>query len=89
MTSGTPFVSQETLTLQVQPEMRIDQNNLISTRALSARSANSYGGGLGISWRNFLVQGEYYQIQINQLLAPGAPSPALGFNGGYVEAAGS
>ncbi len=75
MKSDTPFVSQETLTLQVQPELRIDQNNLISTGALSARSANSYGGGLGISWRNLLVQGEYYQIQINQLLPPGAPVP--------------
>jgi phosphate-selective porin OprO and OprP len=46
--SGTPFVSQETLTLQNQPELRIDQNNLISTGALSASGANSYGGGLGI-----------------------------------------
>jgi phosphate-selective porin OprO and OprP len=32
-----------------------------------------------------LVQGEYYQIQVDQLLAPGVPSPTLGFNGGYVE----
>jgi phosphate-selective porin OprO/OprP len=84
--SGTPFVSQQTLTLENQPELRIDRNDLISTGALSASSANSYGGGLGISWRNFLVQGEYYRIQVNQLLPPGTPSPALGFNGGYVEA---
>jgi phosphate-selective porin OprO and OprP len=83
--AGTPFVSQETLTLQNQPELRIDQNNLISTGALSASGANSYGGGLGVGWRNFLVQGEYYQIQVNQLLAPGVPNPTLGFNGGYVE----
>jgi phosphate-selective porin OprO and OprP len=83
--SGTPFVSQETLTLEDRPELRIDQNRLISTGALSASGANSYGGGMGINWQNFLVQGEFYQIQVNQLLPPGARSPVLGFNGGYVE----
>src|SRR5690348_13372002 len=41
--------------------------------------------GSGSAGGNFLVQGEYYQIQVNQLLPPGAPSPALYFNGGYVE----
>jgi phosphate-selective porin OprO/OprP len=85
MKSGTPFVSQETLTLQNQPELRIDGNNLISTGALSANSAYSYGGELGISWRNFLVQGGYYQIKLNQLLPPSSPSPVLNFGGGYVE----
>jgi phosphate-selective porin OprO and OprP len=84
-TSGTQFVSQETLNFQDRPELRIDMNRLISTGALSASSANSYGGGAGISWRNFLVQGEYYQINVNQLVAPNKPNPVLGFNGGYVE----
>jgi Phosphate-selective porin O and P len=84
--SGTPFVSQETLTFQNQPEDRVDVNNLISTGALSASGAYAYGGGGGVSWRNLLVQGEYYQIQVNQLLPPGVRSPVLGFNGGYVEA---
>ena len=58
---------------------------LISTGALSASGANSFGGGTGISWRNFLVQGEYYKINVDQLVAPNKPSPVLGFNGGYVE----
>jgi phosphate-selective porin OprO and OprP len=83
--AGMPDVSQETIDLQDRPELRIDENRLISTGALSASGANSYGGGMGVSWRNFLVQGEFYQIQVNQLLAPGKPSPTLGFNGGYVE----
>ena len=84
-TSGTPFVSQETLTFQDRPELNIDENNLITTGALSASGANSFGGGTGISWRNFLVQGEYYQINVDQLVAPNKSNPVLGFNGGYVE----
>jgi phosphate-selective porin OprO/OprP len=84
-TSGTPFVSQDTLTFQDRPELNIDENNLITTGALSASGANSFGGGTGISWRNFLVQGEYYQINVDQLVAPNKFNPVLGFNGGYVE----
>jgi phosphate-selective porin OprO/OprP len=53
MKAGTPYVSQQTLTFQNQPELRIDNNNLISTGALSSTSANSFGGEIGINWRNF------------------------------------
>jgi phosphate-selective porin OprO/OprP len=83
--NGTPGVSRTTVTLEDFPELRIDFNPLVSTGQLSARSANVYGGALGASWRNFLLQGEYYQIGVNQSKLPGAPSPRLGFNGGYVE----
>jgi phosphate-selective porin OprO/OprP len=83
--SGMPGVSRTTLTLEDFPELRIDLNPLVSTGPLSTRSANVYGGALGSSWRNFLVQGEYYQIGLNQSKLPGVPSPRLGFNGGYVE----
>jgi phosphate-selective porin OprO/OprP len=83
--SGTPGVSRTTLTLADFPELRIDFNPLVSTGPLSTRSANVYGGALGASWRNFLVQGEYYQISLNQSKLPGVPSPRLGFSGGYVE----
>jgi hypothetical protein len=31
------------------------------------------------------VQGEYYQIGVNQSKLPGVPALRLGFNGGYVE----
>jgi len=83
--SGTPGVSQTTLTLGDQPELRIDFNKLVDTGPLSARGAIVYGGELGANWRNFLVQGEYYQIGVNQSRLPGVPAPRLGFNGGYVE----
>src|SRR5262249_29200713 len=35
---------------------------------------------------NFLIQGEYYQIKLNQFLPANQLSPILSFNGGYVEA---
>ena len=85
--AGTPGVNRETLSFQDRPEDRAaDQNRLISTGNLSASSANVYGGGLGASWRNFLIQGEYYAINMNQAKNPPAPQPSLAFNGGYVEA---
>jgi phosphate-selective porin OprO/OprP len=83
--SGTPGVSQTTLTLGDQPDLRIDFNELVDTGPLSARGASVYGGELGANWRNFLVQGEYYQIGVTQSKLPGVPAPRLGFNGGYVE----
>ncbi len=82
---GAPGVSRTTLDFGDQPELRIDFNKLVDTGPLSARGASAYGGELGISWRNFLVQGEYYQIGVTQSKLPGVPAPGLGFNGGYVE----
>jgi len=43
------------------------------------------GGGAGANWRNFLVQGEFYQINVTQSKLPHVPAPMLGFDGGYVE----
>src|SRR6202049_2691296 len=82
--NGTPGVSRTTLTFADEPELRIDFNPLITTGPLSARSAEAYGGAIGASWRNFLLQGEYYQIGVNQSKLPGVLSPRLGFNGGVV-----
>jgi phosphate-selective porin OprO and OprP len=83
--SGTPGVSRTTLTFGDYPELRIAFDQLVDTGPLSASGASAYGGGLGLSWRNFLVQGEYYQIGVTQSKLPGGPSPNLSFNGGYVE----
>jgi phosphate-selective porin OprO and OprP len=83
--NGTPGVNRTTLTFADEPELRIDFNPLISTGPLSARSADAFGGALGASWRNFLLQGEFYQIGVNQSKLPGVLSPRLDFNGGYVE----
>ena len=85
-TSGTPGVSQTTLTFQDRPELRIDMNRLITTGSLSSSNANVYGGEGAINWRNLLLQGGYYQIGDTQKKLPGVPAPSLSFNGGYVEA---
>ena len=61
-------------------------NRLITTGALSTANADVYGGEVGINWRNFLVQGEYYHIDLAQSKLPRLPAPDLGFSGGYVEA---
>ncbi len=76
----------QTITLQDRPELRIDQNRLISTGALNADTANEWGPEIAIRWRNVLVQGEYIRIGVNQSRAGAAPRPDLSFEGGYVEA---
>ena len=83
--NGTPGVNRTTISLSDEPELRIDFNKLVSTGTLSANGASTYGGELGFSWRNLLVQGEYYQIGVTQAKLPEVPAPRLGFNGGYVE----
>jgi phosphate-selective porin OprO and OprP len=85
--NGTPGVNRTAISLGDQPELRIDFNKLVDTGTLSANGASVYGGELGASWRNFLVEGEYYQIGVTQAKLPGVPAPKLGFNGGYVEGA--
>ena len=76
----------QTLTIQDRPELRIDTNRLVSTGALSASGAYSYGPEVGFRWRNFMVQGEYIRIGVDRANSRGtAPVPSLGFDGGYVE----
>ena len=85
--SGTAGVSRTTFNLQDRPEDRAaDFNRLISTGNLSVSNVGVYGGETGISWRNFLVQGEFYHIGETQSKLPNVPAPNLNFNGGYVEA---
>ena len=84
-TSGVPGVSQQTISLADEPELRIAFDQLVDTGPISASSADVYGGGVGANWRNFLVQGEFYQIGVNQSKLPGVPAPMLTFDGGYVE----
>ena len=79
--------SGQTLTIQDRPELRIDNNRLVSTGALNASSAYTYGPEFGLRYRNFLVQGEYGRIGVNRANTPnpGGSTPALEFDGGYVE----
>lgn len=77
----------QTLTIQERPELRIDQNRLISTGALNARSANEYGPEFGIRYRNLLLQGEYIRVGVQRNDGGAAiRTPGLTFSGGYAEA---
>ena len=77
----------QTLTVQDRPELRIDQNRLVSTGALNARSAYTYGPEFGVRWRNLMLQGEYGRIGVDRTDGGGAArTPGLEFSGGYVEA---
>ena len=77
----------QTLTLQDRPELRIDQNRLVSTGALNARSAYTYGPEFGLRWRNVMLQGEYIRIGVDRTNGgASAQTPGLAFSGGYAEA---
>ena len=78
--------SGQSLQLRDRPEWRIDQTRLIDTGGLPADSAYTWGPEFGLRWRNFLLQGEYIRIGVNQSQSGAAPRPDLGFDGGYVEA---
>jgi len=79
--------SGQTINLQDRPELRIDQNRLISTGALNARSAYEYGPEFGIRWRNLLLQGEYIRIGVDRNDGDArVRTPGLEFSGGYAEA---
>ncbi len=73
------------ITLSDRPELRVDPTQILSTGPIGTAAnpltnAQVYGGGGIASWRNFQVNGEYYQINVNrQGLATN------GLNGGYVE----
>ena len=77
----------QTINLQDRPELRIDQNRLVSTGVLNARSAYEYGPEFGVRWKNFLVQGEYIRLGVDRNNGGAAvATPGLSFDGGYVEA---
>jgi phosphate-selective porin OprO and OprP len=78
--------SGQTLQLRERPELRIDQSRLIDTGALPADKAWTWGPEFGLRWRNFLLQGEYVQIGVDQAQAGSALRPSLTFQGGYAEA---
>jgi phosphate-selective porin OprO/OprP len=74
------------ITLSDRPELRVDPTQILSTGTALGTAANPlnnvevYGGGGIVEWRNFLIDGEAYQINVNrQGLATNT------FEGGYIE----
>jgi phosphate-selective porin OprO/OprP len=48
-------VNGQTINIQDRPELRIDQNRLVSTGGINARSAGSYGPEFAVRWRNLML----------------------------------
>jgi phosphate-selective porin OprO/OprP len=73
------------ITLSDRPELRVDPTQILSTGSIGIaanplKNAQVYGGGGIVEWRNFLVDGEAYLINVNrQGLATNS------FEGGYIE----
>ena len=72
--------------MQDRPELRIDNNRLVSTGNLNARSAYTYGPEFALRWRNLMVQGEYIVIGVDRQSGGAVPTPGLEFSGGYAAA---
>jgi phosphate-selective porin OprO/OprP len=78
----------QTLRLRDRPEWRAGDASTrhIDTGNLPADNASTWGPEFGVRWRNFMLQGEYQQINVEQAQSRGALRPDLTFDGGYVEA---
>ena len=74
------------ITLADRPELRVDPTQILSTGTALGTAAHPldnavvYGVGGAAEWRNFVVSGEYYRIDVSrQGLATNT------FDGGYIE----
>ena len=72
--------------LRDRPELRIDGARLVDTGAIDTRHVTVLGAEAGLTARNFMIEGEYFNYRIdrrnatNPLIAPGDPN----FSGWYV-----
>ena len=72
------------VTVTDRPELRVDGTQLITSGAIDSLSARHFGGELAFQKKNFLVQGEYFDIAIDRRNpAAGVTDPK--FKAWYVE----
>ncbi len=72
------------ITLQDRPELRVDGQQLVTTGAIDSSGARHYGLELAAQKSNLLIQGEYFDIQLDRRNpAAGVSDPK--FSGWYVE----
>ncbi len=71
------------LRLRERPEIRVDGGRLVDTGILAANGATAYGLELGASWKNLLLAGETFKIDVDRSgTGPAAFDPS--FKGWYV-----
>ena len=90
--TGASGPAAETLTLNQQPELRVDANGtkLVSTGAIDASSMTTYSAEAGASFRNLYVAGEYYWIDVDRTAIGTGTTPSPfnpSFSGWYVQGA--
>ena len=70
--------------LRERPELRVDGTRLVDTGAIDAAGARAFGVELAFQRRNLLVQGEYFDIEVDRR-NPAANLSDPKFSGWYVE----
>jgi phosphate-selective porin OprO and OprP len=70
----------KTLRLRERPELRVDGTRLVDSGAIAANSLTAYGAELGGQYKNFLLYGEAFKIDVDRTGALFNPS----FDGWYV-----
>jgi phosphate-selective porin OprO/OprP len=72
--------------LRDRPELRVDGTRLVDTGAIDARHVSVLGGEAGVTFQNFMLEGEYFKYRIdrrnatNAAIAPSNPD----FSGWYL-----
>jgi phosphate-selective porin OprO and OprP len=66
--------------LRERPELRVDGTRLVDTGNIAADGVSAYGAELGFQWKNALLYGEYFKIDVDRTGALFDPS----FDGWYV-----
>lgn len=69
------------LRLRERPELRVDGTRLVDTGNIPAESLTAYGAELGAQWKNLLLYGEYFKIDVDRSTV-GLFDPS--FSGWYV-----
>jgi phosphate-selective porin OprO/OprP len=72
------------ITVEDRPELRTDGTRLVSSGAIDASGARHYGLELAAQKKNFLLQGEYFDIALDRRNRPANVTDPK-FSGWYVE----
>jgi phosphate-selective porin OprO/OprP len=78
---GQGLTTTKTIQLQERPELRVDGTRLVNTGAINADGVSAYGAELGAQWKNVLLYGEYFKIDVSRSTV-GLFDPS--FSGWYV-----
>jgi phosphate-selective porin OprO/OprP len=73
-------VNTKAVRLRERPELRVDGTRLVDTGNINADGLVAYGGELGAQYKNFLLYGEYFKVDVDRTGPLFNPS----FDGWYV-----